>query len=204
MATYIGGFTYQGTNGSTNVTGKASAYVAGGNLWPGDAVKLNGSVTVVGGMTYKQVVSAADNANEALVGVVIGKKIGVTTGGASPTLDTLTGSTAPIASGDLVYVIDDKNAIFSIPSSGSTIPAANLGLNGQINVATGSNGRSGMTLDGTYINAGTNAATAPIRVLDVVNSPDNDGVTTPFAIGTAFIVMINNHSYNSATGVAGV
>jgi len=155
-------------------------------------------------VTYKQVVSAADNANEALVGVVIGKKIGVTTGGASPTLDTLTGSTAPIASGDLVYVIDDKNAIFSIPSSGSTIPAANLGLNGQINVATGSNGRSGMTLDGTYINAGTNAATAPIRVLDVVNSPDNDGVTTPFAIGTAFIVMINNHSYNAATGVAGV
>ena len=29
MATYIGGFTYQGTNGSTNVTGKAWVIVTG-------------------------------------------------------------------------------------------------------------------------------------------------------------------------------
>lgn len=203
MATYPSGLTPIGTTTQGSYDGKLGVYVAGGNLWPRDAVKLNGSVTVVNGRTYKQVVSAADNANETLAGVVVGKKIGTTPGGASPTLDTLTGSTAPIASGDLVFVVDDPNTLFMVTSSGATFPAANLGLNGQLNVATGSNGNSGMTLDGTYMNAGTNAATAPLRVLDVVDSPDNDGVTTPFAIGTAFIVRINNHAMNSATGVAG-
>lgn len=203
MATYLGGFVPAGTLIGSNWTGKANAYVAGGNLWPGDAVKFNGSVTIVEGNTYRQVVSAADNANEALIGVVLGKKVSSTNSGASPTLDTPVGSTAPIASGNLVYVIDDPLATFEIKSSGATFPAANLGLNGQIDVATGANGRSAMTLDGTYMNAGTNAATAPLRVLDVVNSPDNDGVTTPFAIGTVFIVKINNHQMNPATGVAG-
>lgn len=205
MANYAGGATVVGSLGQCNNSGAVHTYVAGGNLWPGDFVKMNGSVTSITNgnapINLKQVVSAADNSNEAYVGVVVGKVISTSRSGASPSLDTPLSTTAPIASGDIVMVADDPALLFSIPCTG-TVTVANLGLNSQVDVpATGSAGRSAMKVDSTYLNAGTNAATAPVRVLDIVNAPDNDG--TGATSGTVVIVKINNHQMNPATGVAG-
>lgn len=205
MANYLGGASPVGSNGQCNLEGKASRYVAGGNLWPGDFVKMNGSVTQVSignnPINLKQVVSAADNTNEGYVGVVIGKLVSTSRSGSSPVLDTPVGTAAPIASGEVVLVLDDPTLRFSIPCTG-TVTVANLGLNAQIDVpATGSNGRSAMKVDSTYLNAGTNGATAPVKVLDIVDSPDNDG--TGATSGTVVIVQINNHQLNPATGIAG-
>lgn len=205
MANYAGGATVVGSLGQSNNAGVVHTYVAGGNLWPGDFVKMNGAVTVLNNgnnpINLKQVVSAADNSNEAYVGVVVGKVISTSRSGASPSLDTPLSTNAPIASGDIVMVADDPSLLFSISCTG-TVTVANLGLNSQVDVpATGSAGRSAMKVDSTYLNAGTNAATAPLRVLDIVNAPDNDG--TGATSGTVVIVKINNHQMNPATGVAG-
>lgn len=205
MAKYLGGASPVGSNGQCNFNGLMRRYVAGGNLWPGDFVKMNGAVTSVtlgnAPINLKQVVSAADNVDEGFVGVVMGKVPSTSRSGSSPTLDTPLGTSAPIVSGDVVFVIDDPQVLFSIPCTG-TVTVANLGLNGQIDVpATGSNGRSAMKVDSTYLNAGTNAATAPVKVLDIVDSPDNDG--TGATSGTVVIVKINNHQLNPATGIAG-
>lgn len=205
MANYAGGATVVGSIGQCNNNGAVHMYAAGGNLWPGDFVKMNGSVTQMTNgnnpINLKQVVSAADDTNEGYVGVVVGKVISTSRSGASPSLDTPLSTAAPIASGDIVMVADDPALLFSIPCTG-TVTVANLGLNSQVDVpATGSAGRSAMKVNSTYLNAGTNGATAPVRVLDIVNAPDNDG--TGATSGTVVIVKINNHQLNPATGVAG-
>ncbi len=205
MANYAGGATVVGSLGQCNNAGVVHTYVAGGNLWPGDFVKMNGSVTVLNNgnnpINLKQVVSAADNTNEAYAGVVVGKVISTSRSGASPSLDTPLSTAAPIASGDIVMVADDPALMFSIPCTG-TVTVANLGLNGQVDVpATGSAGRSAMKVDSTYLNAGTNAATAPLRVMDIVNAPDNDG--TGATSGTVVIVKINNHQLAPTPSVGG-
>ena len=203
MANYLGGATPIGSF-ADGLDGILHRYVAGGNLYPGDFVKLNGSVTQVSvgnnPINLKQVVSAANTTNEALTGVVIGKMVSSNRSGSSPVLDTPTGTTAPITSGDIVYVADDPNLIFMIPCDG-TVTVANLGLNSQITVGTGSAGRSTMKVNSAYLNAGTNAASAPLRILDIIDAPDNDG--TGATSGTVVTAKINNHILNAGTGVAG-
>lgn len=203
MANYLGGATPIGRAGA-GLDGILHRYVAGGNLYPGDFVKMNGSVTQVSvgnnPINLKQVTSASNATNEAYIGVVMGKMVSTTRSGASPTLDTPTGTTAPIVSGDIVYVADDPNLIFMIPCDG-TVTVANLGLTSQITVGTGTAGRSTMKVNSTYLNAATNAATAPVKVLDIIDAPDNDG--TGATSGTVVTVKINNHQLNPATGISG-
>ena len=203
MANYLGGATPIGSF-ADGLDGILHRYVAGGNLYPGDFVKMNGSVTQVSvgnnPINLKQVVSAANTTNEGYVGVVIGKMVSTNRSGASPTLDTPTGTTAPIASGDIVYVADDPNLLFMIPCDG-IVTVANLGLNSQVTVGTGSAGRSTMKVNSAYLTAGTNAANAPLRILDIIDAPDNDG--TGATSGTVVTAKINNHQLNPATGVAG-
>lgn len=193
MANYLGGATPIGSF-ADGLDGILHRYVAGGNLYPGDFVRMNGSVTQVSvgnnPINLKQVVSATSVTNEDYVGVVIGKMVSSNRSGSSPVLDTPTGTTAPIASGDIVYVADDPNLIYMIPCDG-TVTVANLGLNTQVTVGTGSAGRSTMKVNSAYLNAGTNAATAPLRVLDIIDAPDNDG--TGATSGTVVTVRINNH-----------
>ena len=205
MATYLGGFIPVGTITGAKWNGKAGVYVAGGNIFPGDLVKLNGSMTVKEGRNLKQVVVVTNTATDASVCVVIGKKVSSTNSGNSPTLDTPVGSTAPIASGDVVYVVDDPSILLMAKASG-TVTVANVGLTTGVNTTTaGANGRSGMAVDSTNLNAGTNTASWTLKVLDFVDSPDNDaGATTTSASGATLIVKINNHQYNPATGIAGV
>jgi hypothetical protein len=98
-----------------------------------------------------------------------------------------------------VYVADDPTLVYVGKLSGAAaFTAANLGLNTVINVGTaGANGRSGQLIDAAV----ANGASAPLRVEDFIDAPDNTNVA-----GTAVMlqVTINNHQRNPAAGQVGI
>ena len=199
MANYLSGFTPLRYKNGSAYNGAVNRYVASGAMFPGDWVKLDGTATAItvgvdkSGVSLKGTVVATNGATEAVLGVVVGFSP------VAGSLDTVVGSTAPIASGQIIYVADDPTLVFVGKLSGaSAFTAANLGLNTVINTSTaGANGRSGQLIDAAVAN---NAA-APLKVTDFVDSPDNTNVA-----GTAVMlqVMINNSQLGAATGQAGI
>ena len=149
----------------------------------GDPVKSTGTASADG---YAGVNLAA--AGETIRGVVVGL-------GRSPTvlanwanLDT---TVRPANPGVVYYalVVDDPMAIFEIQVA--TIAVTDIGTNADL-VAGANNGYvSGYTLAGTF---GT--ATAQMRVLGLVNRPDNE-----FGAFAKVQVRINEHELLSTTGV---
>lgn len=198
MANYLGGFTPLKYKNGSQWNGAAQAYIAQGNMFVGDFVKLNGAgATPTSGpgaitIPLKGAVVATNGATESVLGVVVGYT-------PNPlNLNTAVGATAPIVSGTQIFVVDDVNVIFTGKLSGaSAFTAANLGLNTVINTGTaGANGRSGQLIDAAV----ANGAAAPLKVIDFVNAPDND---TALA-GVTLQVTINNSQLAPATGQAGV
>lgn len=198
MANYLGGFSPLKYKNGTPWNGAVQRYVAQGNIFVGDFVKLNGAAAVptagpgASTINLKGVVVATNGATESVLGVVVGFT-------PNPlNLNTAIGSTAPIASGTQVFVVDDPEVIFEGKLSGaSAFTAANLGLNTVLNTGTaGANGRSGQLVDAAM----ANAAAAPLRVVDFVDAADND----TSAAGVMLQVMVNNHQLAPATGTAGV
>lgn len=198
MASYLGGFTPLKYKNGSPWNGAVQRYVAQGNIFVGDFVKLNGAAAVPTAgpgsstVSLKGVVVATNGATESVLGVVVGFI-------PSPlNLNTTVGSTAPIASGTQVLVADDVNLIFAGKLSGaSAFTAANLGLNTVINTGTaGANSRSGQLVDAAV----ANGAAAPLKVIDFVDAPDNDVA----AAGVVLQVTINNSQLAPATGQAGV
>ena len=96
-----------------------------------------------------------------------------------------------------VHVITDTTAVFELQSE-AAVALADIGLNADIVVGTGSTvsgisaNELGATLDTT--------ATRPVKVLQFVDRPDNE----INAADNKVLVLINNHSYGSHTGTAGV
>lgn len=198
MASYLGGFTPLKYKSGAPWNGAVQRYVAQGNIFVGDMCKLNGAAAVPTAgpgsstVSLKGVVVATNGATESILGCVVGYT-------PSPNnLNTTVGATAPIASGTMVYVVDDVNVVFSSKLSGaSAFTAANLGLNTVINTGTaGANGRSNQLVDAAV---GNNAA-APLKVVDFIDAPDNDVA----AAGVLLQVTINNSQLAPATGQAGV
>lgn len=198
MANYLGGFTPLKYKSGAMYNSLANRYVAQGNLFVGDFCKLNGAAAVPttgpGSSTVplKGVVVATNGATESVLGVVVGYVVNPLN------LNTIVGATAPIASGQEVYVVDDVNVIFEAKLSGAAaFTAANLGLNTVINTGTaGANGRSGQLVDAAM----ANGAAAPLKVVDFIEAPDNDVA----AAGVILHVTINNSQLAAATGQAGV
>ena len=100
-----------------------------------------------------------------------------------------------------VYVVDDPNVLFEIKCDdvGSTLAAADIGLNASIVVGSGNTttGASGVELD-TSTKATT--ATLELKIMELARRVDNE-------LGSAnqkVIVKINNHQFGSHTGTAGV
>ena len=101
-----------------------------------------------------------------------------------------------VAAGQTIeaFVYDDPYARFEVQADDGAIAQADVGLNFDINVGTGStiNGQSEMTLD-----VGTSATTALlVRVIGFSKDPSN-------SIGAyaKTIVTINEHQLKSTTGV---
>lgn len=198
MANYLGGFTPLKYKNGSPWNGAVQRYVAQGAFFPGDFVKLNGAAAVptvglkLSNVALKGVVVATNGASESVLGVCVGYAP------VPASLDTPVGATAQIASGQMVYVVDDPEVIFAGKLSGaSAFTAANLGLNTVINTGTaGANGRSGQLVDAAM----ANGAAAPLRVVDFVDAVDNDTA----AAGVTLQVTINNSQLAPATGTAGV
>ena len=198
MANYLGGFSPLKYKNGAPWVGAVQQYVAAGNIFVGDFVKLDGSSAVptsgpgTSNKSLKGVVAATNGATEAVLGVVVGFTPNPNN------LNTTVGATAPIASGTRVLVVDDPNVLFVGKLSGSSAFTANdLGLNTVLNTSTaGANGRSGQLIDAAVAN---NAA-APLKVIDFVDAVDNNTA----AAGVSLIVSINNSQLNSASGQAGV
>lgn len=198
MANYLGGFSPLKYKNGTPWNGAVQRYVAAGNIFVGDFVKLDGTAAVAAArpgtsaVPLKGVVAATNGASEAVLGVVVGFA-------PNPlNLNTAVGATAPIASGTQVFVVDDPNVLFQAKISGAAaFDPVNLGLNTVINTGTaGANGRSGQLVDAAV----ANGAAAPLKVLEFVDAVDNDVA----AAGAQVIVAVNNHQLAAGTGRAGV
>jgi len=182
-----------------------------GAPWNGQANKYvipagNGTATFIGDLVkadatgddagYQTVVQAA--ASNAVLGVIVGMEV---TPGSLDTPQYRAASTRRV-----VWVADDPNLIFEAQEDGDTDPleTTDIGLNINVVVGAGSTvtGASGMQIDS---DSAATTATLPLRLLGLVQRPDNENVLS--AGGQAYTrweVKINNHQLGSSTGVAGV
>lgn len=163
------------------------------NTFVGDPVKADatGDTAAAGGkaLGIQSVVQAA--AGDAIIGVIVGFAV-------DPT-NLNTPQYRKASTGQYVLVADDPAMIFEAEVSGTTLTAADVGLNASIAVGTGSvtTGASAVTVNGTTAAA---TATLALRIVGFTQRPDNE-------VGNAsakVLVKINNHQLGSSTGVAGV
>lgn len=159
----------------------------------GDCVTADGTgdTTAAGGkaLGVQSVIQAG--ATTAVIGVIVGFAIDPTN------LNTPQYRTA--STGRYVYVVDDPNVLFEITTSNGTLAVADVGLNANIAVGSGSTttGTSATTLDvGTKLTT----ATLPLKIIGFVQRPDNDNT----AAQSRVLVKLNNHQFGSSTGTAGV
>jgi hypothetical protein len=103
----------------------------------------------------------------------------------------------------LVMVADAPDLIFEV-QDGGTVPCTwtLIGMNTGFLATAGSTvtGASGMT---TGTTAPTTAATLPLRIMGIVQSPDNESATVSGQAYQKLLVMINTHRYGSV-GTTGV
>lgn len=174
---------------ASGYSGKVNAYTVLASdavaLYFGDFVKTTGiSAPNENGDYYPVVAQAA--ATETLVGVVVGFKVNA---------DNLSRIYRPASTLRTVYVADDPYELFEIQaSSDAAIVPANIGLNADITVGSGSTvtGLSGMELDQTTLTA----ATAQLRILRLMPGEDNE-----FGVHSKLLCMINEHRYKTTSGV---
>jgi hypothetical protein len=94
------------------------------------------------------------------------------------------------------YVYDDPMIVFTAQFDGAS-GIADIGQMADIVVGTGntSTGRSASEISST-----TGTTTAQLRILDFVDSPDND----PASDNAVAYVQINEHEYNESAAASGI
>lgn len=178
---YISGAPY---NGAVNTYSTASGDSTA--IFVGDPVKLSGTSQTINGYIYRDVDQAATG--NVCVGVVVAV--------VHETQDSLIYRAASTIR--RLLVADDPGLLFEIQevSGGTAIAAADIGLNANFVVGSGSTttGQSGVELNNSGIDT-TN--TLDLQIVDVVNRDDN-------AIGEhcKYLVRINRHQYRDQ--VAGI
>lgn len=153
----------------------------------GDLVTGQTTSSTVNGVVMQDVIQGATG--DVFQGVVVGFLPDTST-----SLPYRAASTLRVA-----LVCDDPNAIFETDdiSTGTPLAAADIGLNVNVVVGTGSTvtGYSAMELDNTT-EATTN--TLDLKIVGIVNRADND----PTIASTKFLVRINRHRLvNQVAGV---
>lgn len=129
---------------------------------------------------------------EVTSGLIVGSVVGflIPTSSASMSLDTPIYRAA--STKRFAYVADAVDLIFEC-QDGATVafPIASIGLNTGVQCTAGSTvtGLSNMTTGAT---AATTTDSLPLRVMGIVNRPDN----TPAAAYQKLLVMINKHQYS--------
>lgn len=119
--------------------------------------------------------------------------------GIVPRIDSLSALHRPASTRVLINVHDDPLMLFSVQSNNSaTISSADIGLNADIAVGSGSTvtGASATVLNST---GKATTATLQLKILGLINDPAN-----AFGDYNRLLVKINNHELNAGTGTAGV
>jgi hypothetical protein len=185
------GFLPVGTIGGSPYTGAVRPYsVAAANataIFIGDLVTASTTSQTINGVVYQDVVQSATG--DVFQGVVVG-------------VDPVTNASLPYRAAStqrVVFVADDPNLMLLTDdiSTGTPLAAADVGLNANIVVGTGSTvtGYSAMELDNTT-EATTN--TLDVKIMGILQSPDND----PASASARFVVKLNRHRF--ANQVAGI
>ena len=158
------------------------------NIFNGQAVQLD---------TNGQVVIAIDGTSSSakILGIAAGVSYTDSTG--KPTWKNYwPASTATQGAVDAdIKVYDDPNQLFIVQADGAadqTSVGANAPMVGNANGNT-TNGMSSMELDFS----GLGAADEQLRVIGIVNEPDNTAGLT----NVDLVVRINNHAYTTAAGI---
>lgn len=177
--------------GGAPYTGAANVYtVAAANavaIFIGDPVTAATTSQTVNGVVYQDVVQGATG--DVFQGVCVGVLPDVATSLPYRAASTLR----------RILVADDPNLIFETNdiSTGTPLAAADVGLNANIVVGTGSTvtGYSSVELDNT---TEATTATLDVKIVGVVNRADND----PTGASTKFLVRLNRHRMaNQVVGV---
>lgn len=151
-------------------------YIAGGTIYPGDAVKFE---TGASNTTQKRARVVAGTAAAALCGVALNYAV----------------------SGAEVRVADDPSQLFIGQADGAEFDAnEDLGLNAPIVATAGDSVYkvSRMEIDSSDL---ATTATDELKIMGIVDR--QDGKNT-FGANVELIVKINNHQLGSSTGTAGV
>lgn len=104
----------------------------------------------------------------------------------------------------VAFVADAPDLIFAAPQDGTggVIGAVSIGLNCDVNLGSAGTTApyaSGMVVDSSAV---TTTNTAPLRLVGIVASPDNDVTST--SRPAEVLVMLNTHQMNPGAGVTGV
>lgn len=177
-------------NGPTRPFSTASG--DGTAIFLGDPVILSGTSQTINGTVYADVDQAATG--DVVVGVVVGVDpvIGAGANGRDSTIHRAASTVR------ILYVCTDPNTLFEIQevSGGTALAAADIGLNANFVVGTGSatTGQSGVELNNSG-EATTN--TLDLQIVGLVDRPDNE-------VGehAKWLVRINRHQF--ANQVAGI
>lgn len=159
----------------------------------GDAVKLVGTGQIINGSPMSDVARAASG--DTFVGVCIG---------ALP--DTRDSTQYRAASTQRrILVADDPHLIFEImqSNSGTAFAVNDIGLNCNINVASGSTvtSLSGTTADNS---TGATTSTLDLKIVGLLDAPDNDigSSASSGTLASRLLVRLNRHAYvNQTAGV---
>lgn len=142
-----------------------------------------------------------------ILGVVVGiKKLPVGSGtassaGSQPVLDVPIYRAASTKA--IVMVADSPDLIFEV-EDGGTVPCTwtLIGMNTGI-TATAGNTTTGASLMATGTTAPAGTIALPLRVMGIVESPDNSSATVAGEAFQKLLVMINTHRYGSSAGSTG-
>lgn len=185
------GFTPVGTVSGQPISGAGRTYTIPASdstaVYIGDLVTGKTTSSTVNGVVYQDVGQSATG--DVIQGVVVGILPDTSTSLPYRAASTLR----------RVLVVDDPNVLLEAAdvSTGTPLAAADVGLNCNFVVASGSTvtGYSGMTLDNTT-EATTN--TLDLKIIAVPNRADNDLSSA----SPKFLVRINRHRFSNQ--VAGV
>lgn len=162
----------------------------------GDLVKLAGGAgaagTVINGIDVEGMPTVIQSvAGDLHVGVVVGFL---------PNQDSLTTLHRAASTNRIALVCDDPSVVYEIQevSGGTALTAAEVGLNVNVVVGTGS---TTFGISGSELNNSGEATTADLdlKILGLSPRPDN-------SIGehAKWLVMINTHSYGNSAGNTGL
>ncbi len=177
-------------NGAVRAYSTASG--DGTAIFIGDPVILSGTSQTINGRVFSDVDQAATG--NVIAGVVVGVDpvLGAGANGRDSTIHRAASTVR------ILYVCDDPNALFEIQevSGGTALAAADIGLNANFVVGTGSatTGQSGVELN----NSGEDTTnTLDLHIVGMVSREDNE-------IGEhcKYLVRINRHQF--ANQVAGI